>query len=550
MRKRIVKKAVKSIGIAALACMVMAGDVTYATFAGSINPSGQIGSGTSVDGVGSANEKTQRDGTGNDKAQDNKLDKEKLDNDKPDESKPDGDKPDEGKPDEGNTGEDKPDGDKPDEGNTDDDKPDEGNTGEDKPDNDKPDDGNAGEDKADDPKEDDPGKDEPDDDKKDEVKLKKPVIQAASRTNGKIKISWKKVDGAAEYVLFRSTKKDAGFQKIFQKKKATHYLDEKCPAGQVYYYRLTVYDKGRDKRADSKIKKGISLEKAKLSSVSNLAGSRKLAFRWGRVKGASSYQILRKGNAGEYEKIATVKGENRSFTDKKLTGGQFYKYRVRAMDKNGGWGNLSEASSQMAIDANRKMIALTYDDGPSLYTPIVLDALEKYGAHATFFVVGNRVNQFGASIRREAALGCEIGNHTYGHNTLGGMSASQIQSVISATNRVVKNQCGVDIHVMRPPGGSYNATVLSAAGMPTIMWSIDTLDWKTRNTASTIQCVNQNAYDGAVVLMHDLHKPTADAADTIVRNMKSAGYQMVTVSELAFYRGGMTAGRAYSQFRK
>ena len=86
--------------------------------------------------------------------------------------------------------------------------------------------------------------------------------------------------------------------------------------------------------------------------------------------------------------------------------------------------------------------------------------------------------------------------------------------------------------------------------MPLIMWSVATQDWKTRSSSATIQCVKQNAFDGAVVIMHDLHKSTADAADTIVGHLKSAGYQMVTVSELAAYRGGMKAGQVYSQFRK
>lgn len=386
--------------------------------------------------------------------------------------------------------------------------------------------------------------------KPDQIKLGRPVLRAASRPDGKIKISWDKTEGAAEYVLFRSTKKDGGFQKIYQTQKVRHYIDEKRVLGQSYYYRLSAYTKKRTKRSDSKIRKGCSLENTQLVSVSNLSGSKKLELRWKRVRGASFYQIQRKEKNGKYTIMATVKGKQRSFTDKGREGGKIYTYKVRATDADGGWGSWSNASGQMAIDADRKMIALTYDDGPSLYTPVVLDALEKYEAHATFFVVGNRVSQFSGSIRREAELGCEIGNHTYGHNNLGSLPSAQIQQALSQTNSLVKKLSGTDIHVMRPPGGSYNAAVCAAAGMPVIMWSIDTLDWKTRNTAQTIQCVGTKAYDGAVVLMHDLHKPTADAADAVINNLRSAGYQMVTISELAHYRGGMLAGKVYSQFQK
>ena len=387
------------------------------------------------------------------------------------------------------------------------------------------------------------------DDGAQEQKPDRPVLCVASRPDGRIKISWDKTERAAEYELFRSTKKDGGFRKIYQTEKVRHYTDEKCVTGQVYYYRLSAYTKHRTKHSESRIRKGRSLENTELASVSNLSGSKKLELRWKRVRGASFYQIRRKEKNGKYAIVATVKGKQTSYTDKGREGGKIYTYKVRATDADGGWGSWSNASGQMAIDAGRRMIALTYDDGPSLYTPIVLDALEKYEAHATFFVVGNRVNQYGGSIRREAELGCEIGNHTYGHNNLGSLPASQIQQALLQTNSLVKKLSGTDIHVMRPPGGSYNATVCAAAGMPVIMWSVDTLDWKTRNTAQTIQCVGKNAYDGAVVLMHDLHKPTADAADAVMNNLRSAGYQMVTISELAYYRGGMLAGKVYSQFR-
>lgn len=383
-----------------------------------------------------------------------------------------------------------------------------------------------------------------------ELTLEKPALQTSSRPNGTIKISWNRIDGANEYVLFRSTKKDAGFHKIFKANKAYHYTDKQRIAGQVYYYKLSAYTKGHTKRAESKITKGRSLEKVNLNGISNLSGSRKLTLQWKRVKGAAGYKIKRKNKTGKYQTIATVKGEKTNFTDKKLYGGKIYTYKVCAIDANGGRGNLSKSSSQMAIDANRKMIALTYDDGPCIYTPAVLDALEKYEAHATFFVVGSSVNRYAESIRREAALGCEIGNHTYHHANLKKLSAAQVRSAILETNRVVKQQCGLDIHVMRPPGGDYNSTVCAEVGMPIIMWSVATQDWKTRSSAATIQCVKQNAFDGAVVIMHDLHKSTADAADTIVGYLKSAGYQMVTISEMAAYRGGMKAGKVYSQFRK
>ena len=176
--------------------------------------------------------------------------------------------------------------------------------------------------------------------------------------------------------------------------------------------------------------------------------------------------------------------------------------------------------------------------------------MEKYRGHATFFVVGSCVKRYAASLRREVALGCEIGNHTYAHNNLKKLSGKQVHSVLEKTNRAVKKQTGRAPEIMRPPGGNHNSAVRRAVGMPIILWSVDTLDWKTRSTSDTIRCVLGKANDGAVVLMHDLHKPTARAADTIIKKLKAWGYQLVTVSELAAYRGGMSAGKTYSRFRK
>ncbi len=384
------------------------------------------------------------------------------------------------------------------------------------------------------------------------TKLKKPVLKASSKPDGTIKLSWNQVKGAAEYILLCSTKKDSGFHRIYAAKNGECvYKDQGRVPGKVYYYQLAVFSKGRASRADSKKIPGRSLEKAKLTQISNVSGSRKLVLHWNTVKGADSYEILRKNAVtGKYQPIGTAKGAATSYTDSERDGGTFYSYKVYAKDANGGRGNYSQAMSQMAIDKDKKMIALTYDDGPSAYTPIVLDALAKYGGHATFFVVGTSVPRYADSVRRAAAMGCEIGNHTFDHSNLKNLSIGQAQSVINRTNQLVKELTGAEVRLLRPPYGSYNTATFAAAGMPVIMWSIDTLDWKTRSASATIQCIQQKAYDGAIVLMHDLHHPTVLAADKIMSYLKSAGYQLVTVSELAAYRGGLQNHASYSQFRK
>lgn len=201
------------------------------------------------------------------------------------------------------------------------------------------------------------------------------------------------------------------------------------------------------------------------------------------------------------------------------------------------------------IDLNKPMVALTYDDGPSQFTPAILDLLEQHNSAATFFVVGQRVNSHSDILRRACNIHCEIGNHTYSHKTLTKLSIAEIQSQINMTNDAVRNITGISPIVMRPPGGAHNGTVEGTAGMPLILWSIDTLDWKTRNAAQTQAAVLDHISDGDIVLMHDLYQQTAQASSVIIPELVRRGYQLITISELADCRGGMAAGGVYQYFR-
>lgn len=215
-------------------------------------------------------------------------------------------------------------------------------------------------------------------------------------------------------------------------------------------------------------------------------------------------------------------------------------------------GEPEESKYPNGIDPSRPMVALTYDDGPSNITPRILAVLEQYGARATFFMVGNRVPGNASVVRQMVAQGSEVANHSFDHVILTKTSQDNAIAQIARTNQVVAEACGVTPRLMRPPGGGYNDSVRSAMaslGMPAIMWSIDTLDWKTRNAQSTIDKVLSQVKDGDIILMHDLYGPTADASAVIIPELVSRGYQLVTVSEMAEYRGGMTPGGSYGRFR-
>lgn len=202
------------------------------------------------------------------------------------------------------------------------------------------------------------------------------------------------------------------------------------------------------------------------------------------------------------------------------------------------------------VDKNKKMVALTYDDGPSKYTPQLLDTLEQYDAVATFFVVGSRASTYEKTLKREAALGCEIGNHTYDHKNITKISSKELKNQLSKTNAAIKKATGKTPKIMRPPGGAINNSAKKNLGMPAVIWSVDTLDWKTRSASRTTKAVLGHVQDGDIILMHDLHKAACEAAETIVPELIDEGYQLVTVSELAECRGGMKNNQPYHNFRK
>jgi len=199
------------------------------------------------------------------------------------------------------------------------------------------------------------------------------------------------------------------------------------------------------------------------------------------------------------------------------------------------------------------MIALTFDDGPKTsVTSRILDSLQANGGRATFFMLGSNVNANAGVIKRMVDQGCEVSNHTHDHKYLTKIGAEGIVSQVGSTNQKIQAVCGVSPVLMRPPGGYIDGAslnVLGSMGMPAIMWSIDTRDWQHRNAQRTIDTVLSQVKDGDIILMHDIYSTTADAAVVLIPELTARGYQLVTVSELAAYRGGIAPGHKYSQFR-
>ena len=226
---------------------------------------------------------------------------------------------------------------------------------------------------------------------------------------------------------------------------------------------------------------------------------------------------------------------------------------MAAKEVCGDWYKVSDGyvrkKDVVLYDKTKKHIALTFDDGPSkTNTKIVLDALEKHKAKATFMVVGQNVNKGTADLlKREVELGCEIGNHSYSHANFKKISQKKIKSELKKTDDAVKKYIGSKPTVIRTPYGASSKSVLKCFDRPNIFWSVDTLDWKYRDTDRLVKYVSKNAKDGEIVLMHDIHKSTAKAVDGILKSLEKQGFETVTVTELsAINNVPMKAGKTYS----
>ena len=205
------------------------------------------------------------------------------------------------------------------------------------------------------------------------------------------------------------------------------------------------------------------------------------------------------------------------------------------------------------IDPTKPMVALTFDDGPGNYEDRIVAVLKKYNSRATFFYVGAQASKYPSVVKRVAEAGNEIGNHSYKHENLPKLSQSAVETSINKTNEILRQQSGQSVSLVRPPYGATAGSVkpaLKGTGQPSILWSIDTLDWKTKNTKNTVNVVLNQVKDGDIILMHSIYKQTAEATELIVPALKERGYQLVTVSELAKARGiNMEAGKNYGSFR-
>lgn len=197
-----------------------------------------------------------------------------------------------------------------------------------------------------------------------------------------------------------------------------------------------------------------------------------------------------------------------------------------------------------------KYVALTFDDGPSSFTNRLLDCFEEHNIKATFFLVGYEISSFPEEVRRMEELGMEIGNHSADHKNLSKLDNDHIQQQISSVDAQIEELTGHTASVVRPPYGAVNDTVKSAISQSLILWSIDTLDWESKNAETIVDTVLSEIENGSVILMHDIYSTTVDAVEILVPELISQGYEFLTIHELAEKSGiSLESGNTYSSFQ-
>ncbi|WP_238322801.1 polysaccharide deacetylase family protein [Gorillibacterium massiliense] len=189
-----------------------------------------------------------------------------------------------------------------------------------------------------------------------------------------------------------------------------------------------------------------------------------------------------------------------------------------------------------------RAVALTFDDAPDpRFTPQILDELQRNHVKATFFLVGKRAEKYPTLVRRIAARGHVIGNHSYTHPNFNKLSESAFRREVLKTNRVLQPLIGYDPKLLRPPYGNIRENELvwlANNGFKVINWSSDSLDWKGLKADEIIANIMKNVEPGAIILQHagggtgeDLSE-TIKAIPRVVKKLRDRGYDIVTVPEL------------------
>lgn len=212
------------------------------------------------------------------------------------------------------------------------------------------------------------------------------------------------------------------------------------------------------------------------------------------------------------------------------------------------------------INPKARLIAFTFDDGPTAKTDALLSVFEDFNAkntdftaHATLFTIGSFITEENSAVlTRAVSMKFELGNHTYTHTNLTTLSDEKIIDELKRTDEALKTFDGKAVHLVRPAGGHADNRVLSCYRSTFINWTadLDTRDWDTSTTENDVyNAVSKNLTDGGIVLMHQGYDKTINAVKRLLPELKARGFQVVSVSELIkHYKAEALIGKLYNDF--
>ena len=198
----------------------------------------------------------------------------------------------------------------------------------------------------------------------------------------------------------------------------------------------------------------------------------------------------------------------------------------------------------------KKLVVLTFDDGPSAAsTPALLDTLFEKDVLATFFTLGNMARGNPDLVKRIESEHHEVASHTMYHQNLIAIPPASAQADINESKNIINDNLGHPPLYTRPPYGNLNGSVISFIDTPIILWSVDSEDWKHKDTGAIVSTVISEIHDGAIILMHDIYPSTVEALPTLIDTIRADGYEFATISEIAAKRKiDLTPGTIYYNF--
>ena len=206
-------------------------------------------------------------------------------------------------------------------------------------------------------------------------------------------------------------------------------------------------------------------------------------------------------------------------------------YAVCLLGIAGYWNKTKPVDAAVEVSEKPK-IAITFDDGPSVYTEELLDGLKDRGVKATFFVIGKSAVSYPDIVKRESNEGHLVGNHTYNHVEITKIGDKKAREEIEKTNTVLKEMLGKEIEYVRPPFGAWKKKLEQEMNVLPVMWSIDPLDWTTENVDEIVNKVVTEAKENDIILLHDCYQSSVQAALRIIDILQKEGFEFVTADEL------------------